>query len=59
MVVKLNVDEASRGNPGLGGCGCVLRNHEGQWVVGAGMNLGLCTSQQTEVWLALLGLRQD
>lgn len=57
MVVKLNVDGASKGNPALAGCGCVLSNLEGQWLIGTDRNLGICNSQQAESWAALLGLR--
>lgn len=29
-VVKLNVDGASKGNPGYAGAGCIIRDHNGQ-----------------------------
>lgn len=56
-VVKVNVNGASKGSLGYVGCGCVLRNHEGQWVMGAARNLGCCTSQKAELWGVLLGLQ--
>lgn len=54
--IKVNVDGASKGNLGIAGCGCVLRNHEGHWIVGAARNLGICSSGKAELWGAWLGL---
>lgn len=56
-MVKLNIDGASRGNPGSAGCGCVIRNHQGHWVIDAAQNLGMCTAYQAELWAVLVGIR--
>lgn len=55
-VVKLNVDGASHGDPGLAGCGCVIRDHEGQWLVGTTKVLGIATGFHTELAAAQLGV---
>ena len=49
--VKLNVDGASKGNPGIAGGG-VLRDHYGNWIQGFACNLGWCSSVKAE-FLAL------
>lgn len=40
---KLNVDDASKGNPGVARCGGVIRDETGYWITGFGHNIGLCT----------------
>lgn len=57
LMVKLNVDGASRGDPGHAGCGCAIRNHEGRWLIGAAQNLGICSAYQAKLRVALVGLR--
>ncbi|CAA7017011.1 unnamed protein product [Microthlaspi erraticum] len=54
--VKLNTDEASRGNPGLASAGGVLRNGEGQWCGGFALNIGRCTAPMAELWGVYYGL---
>jgi len=41
--IKLNLDGASRGNPGPTGAGGVFRGPHGNWVFGFSINLGRCT----------------
>ncbi|XP_028785542.1 uncharacterized protein LOC114741444 [Neltuma alba] len=55
--VKVNSDGSSRGDPGPAGCGGVLRDHEGEWIVGFGKGLGWCTAYEAECWGAFLGLQ--
>ena len=43
MWVKLNLDGASRGNPGPAGCGGVFRGPLGKWLAGFSINLRVCT----------------
>ena len=38
--IKLNVDGASKGNPGTAGAGGILRGHYGNWIKGFTLNLG-------------------
>ncbi|OMO59932.1 reverse transcriptase [Corchorus capsularis] len=40
MVVKLNTDGASRGNPGIAGAGGLIRDSTGKWFVGFAAQLG-------------------
>lgn len=40
---KVNMDGASRGNPGLATAGGVIRNEEGAWCGGFAVNLGICS----------------
>ena len=54
---KLNVDGASKGNPGLAGGGGVLRNHRGDWIKGFAANFGMCSSVKAEMLALLQGLR--
>ena len=52
--VKLNTDGASKGNPGLAGCGGVVRNEDGRWITGFARRIGVTTSFVAELW----GLRE-
>ena len=54
---KLNVDGASKGNPGIAGAGGILRGHYGDWIKGFASNLGLCTSVKAELTAFLQGLK--
>ena len=55
--VKLNLDGASRGNPGPAGCGGVFREHLGKWLAGFSVNLGVCTSIKAEMMALRHGLK--
>lgn len=57
LMVNLNVDGASKGNPRCAGCGCVIRDHHKRWLIGADQNLGICTAFQAEIWVAFIDLR--
>ncbi|KAL0014756.1 hypothetical protein SO802_001825 [Lithocarpus litseifolius] len=48
--VKLNTDGSSLGNPGLAGSGGVIRDEEGNWLMGFARNIGITTSFQVELW---------
>jgi len=53
----LNTDGASKGNPGLAGCGGVLRDDRGEWQWGFAMNMGFCSSIKAELMAVLKGLQ--
>lgn len=55
--VKVNVDGTSRGNPGSAGCGCVIRSHEGVWLIGAARNMRICSAFQSELAAVCVGLK--
>jgi len=48
--VKLNTDGSSMGNPGLVGGGGLIRDENGDWIVGFARNIGITTSFQAELW---------
>ncbi|KAI4344935.1 hypothetical protein L6164_012112 [Bauhinia variegata] len=49
--VKINIDGASRGNPGLAACGVVIRNDdEGRWIAGPSRSLGIASAVRAETW---------
>ena len=54
--IKLNVDGASKGNPGLAGGGGALRTHKGDWIKGFAANFGICSSVKAEMLAVLQGL---
>lgn len=54
--IKVNTDGASRGNPGLATAGGVLRDGEGNWLGGFGLNIGRCTAPLVELWGVFYGL---
>lgn len=47
--IKINTDDASKGNSGLAGAKCVLRNHHIKYVTGAAYNLKITTSVLAEL----------
>ncbi|XP_071905969.1 uncharacterized protein [Coffea arabica] len=55
--LTLNTDGCSKGNPGLSGGGGVLRNSNGDFLVGFSTFLGKQTSLRAEVVTLLVGLR--
>lgn len=56
-VIKVNIDGASKGNPGRVAAMCVLWDQDGHWIVGGSRSLGYCTSLHAELWAVLLGLQ--
>ena len=52
--MKLNTDGSANGTSGLAGCGGVIRNDEGQWIVGFSKCIGITNSFAAELW----GLRE-
>ena len=52
--MKLNTDGSANGTSGLAGCGGVIRNDEGQWIVGFSKCIGITSSFAAELW----GLRE-
>ncbi|KAJ8430823.1 hypothetical protein Cgig2_034150 [Carnegiea gigantea] len=55
--IKLNIDGASKGNPGPSGGGGIFRDHYGNWIKAFACNFGWCTSVKAEVLALLKGLR--
>ncbi|WCJ35671.1 DNAse I-like superfamily protein [Euphorbia peplus] len=54
--VRLNCDGASKGNPGPGSAGGLIRSTEGCWISGFTCNLGICTAVLAELWGLYFGL---
>ncbi|CAL1358711.1 unnamed protein product [Linum trigynum] len=54
--VKLNIDGASNGNPGMAGVGGVLRDSMGHWIVGFMAKIGEATAALAELWAFYHGL---
>ncbi|XP_028772275.1 uncharacterized protein LOC114729445 [Neltuma alba] len=54
--VKVNSDGSSRGNPGRAGCGGVIRDHHGAWIVGYCRDVGWSTAFEAECWGAGEGI---
>ena len=52
--MKLNTDGAVNGNPDLAGCGDVVRDDLGQWVIGFSKYISITSSFAAELW----GLRE-
>ena len=48
--MKLNTDDSANGNPSLAGCGGVIRDDSGQWIVGFSKCIGITSSFATELW---------
>ena len=47
---KLNTDGAVVGNPGLVGCGGLIRDEHGTWLASFSRNIGSTTSYAVELW---------
>ena len=54
--MKLNTDGSSLGNLGLVGGGGLIRDENGDWIVGFARNIGITTSFQAELWAIRDGL---
>lgn len=52
----INTDGGSRGNPGPGACGAVLKDRNGNIVAQKGKFLGVCTNNEAEYQGLILGL---
>lgn len=48
--MKLNMDGSSIGNLGMAGGGGVIRDEEGNWVIGYARKIGSANSFQAELW---------
>jgi len=55
--VKLNVDGALTVAHSIAGCGGVIRDHSGSWIVGFKRVLGSCTVIEAEQWAVYKGLK--
>ncbi|KAL0014093.1 hypothetical protein SO802_001162 [Lithocarpus litseifolius] len=53
---KLNTDGSSLGNPGLAGGGGLIRDENGDWVVGFARKIGIANSFMAELWALRDGL---
>ena len=47
---KLNTDGAASGNPGLAGCGGIVRDEHSGWLAGFSRRIGITTSFVAELW---------
>ncbi|KAK7291983.1 hypothetical protein RIF29_07579 [Crotalaria pallida] len=54
---KMNTDGTSRGNPGLAGCGGLIRDGEGRWIIGYARRIGVTTAYKAELWGILTGMQ--
>ncbi|KAL4298891.1 hypothetical protein AHAS_Ahas17G0046200 [Arachis hypogaea] len=54
--IKINTDGAVKDNPRRAGCGGILRNSEGRWIMGFSRNLGVCSAHLAELWGVYTGL---
>ncbi|CAL1353630.1 unnamed protein product [Linum trigynum] len=54
--MKLNLDGASNGNPGLAGAGGVLRDDSGRWISGFVAKVGEASAALAELWAFHYGL---
>jgi len=54
--IKLNFDEAAKGNQGATGFGAVFRNHQGSILFLTAGNLGHTTNNAAELWGLTTGL---
>lgn len=52
----INTDGGSRGNPGPGACGVVLKDQAGRVIKERGKYLGICTNNEAEYKGLILGL---
>lgn len=55
--MTINTDGGSRGNPGPGACGVVIKDRHGHIVKEEGKFLGVCTNNEAEYRGLLLGLK--
>ncbi|CAK9166787.1 unnamed protein product [Ilex paraguariensis] len=55
-ILKLNIDGASKGNPGRSGGGAILRNSDGQMVLAGSYFYGICTNMEAEIRALLNGI---
>ncbi|GLJ52216.1 hypothetical protein SUGI_1110640 [Cryptomeria japonica] len=55
--LKLNLDGACHGNPGVSGFGVVICNNEGKLLLGSYGALGVATNNEAEIWALLEGLK--
>lgn len=54
---KMNFDEASKGNPGKSGTGCIIRDEKGEYVWAASKCLEITTKNEAEMEALILGLK--
>ncbi|GMP59729.1 hypothetical protein CsSME_00022890 [Camellia sinensis var. sinensis] len=54
--LKLNIGGSTKGDPGEGGFGGLIRDERGMWLVGYYGKLGVCTSLEAELWAIYRGL---
>jgi len=55
--MKMNIDGASKGNPGNAGGGGTIRDHLGKWIKVFSANFGSCTSVNVELLELLKGFQ--
>ena len=46
----MNTDGATFGNPGVAGCGGIVRDEGGNWVAGFTRRIGIASSFEAELW---------
>ena len=55
--IKININGASKGNPGLAGCGGIIHDEEARWIGGFTCNLGICGPFMAKMWGSFYGLK--
>lgn len=55
--VCLNSDDAVKSNRNFAGCGGLIRDHEGNWLVGFTKKLGVCSPFIAELWGLYKGIK--
>ncbi|KAL7265055.1 hypothetical protein ACSBR1_002914 [Camellia fascicularis] len=54
--LKMNTDGSTKGDPGEGGFGGLIRDERGIWLIGYYGKLDVCTSLEVELWAIYRGL---
>ncbi|KAL4329123.1 hypothetical protein AHAS_Ahas13G0268600 [Arachis hypogaea] len=56
--MKVNTDGVAKENPGMAGCGGLIRNYQGRWIAGFVANISYCTAYYAELWGFIMDSKQ-